>query len=63
MKAGPFAEGLQCLHITVFQNYFMIAVGQIAVIMTKHSFFNMKLRLNLTERLENTGSSSQVTVN
>jgi hypothetical protein len=63
MKAGPFAEGLQYLHITVFQNYFMIAVGQLRVILTKLSFFNMKLKINFTERLENTGSSFQVTVN
>jgi len=41
----------------------MIAVGQIGVILAKRSFFNMKLKVNFTERLEDTGSSFQVTVN
>jgi hypothetical protein len=63
MKAGLSAEGLQYLHITAFQNYFMIAVGQFKVILAKLSFLNMKLKINFTERLEDTGSSFQVTVN
>jgi len=41
----------------------MIAVGQIGVILTKLSFFNMKLKVNFTQRLEDTGSSFQVTIN
>lgn len=63
MKAGLSAEGLQYLHVAAFQNYFMIAVGQVAVILAKLSFFSMKLKITLTERLEDTGSSFQVTVN
>lgn len=63
MKAGLSAEGLQYLQITAFENYFMIAVGHAAVILAKLSFFNMKLKINFTERLEDTGSSFQVTVN
>jgi hypothetical protein len=63
MKAGLSAEGLQYLHIASFQNCFMIAVGHVAVILAKLSFFNMKLKMNFTERLEDTGSSFQVIVN
>ena len=63
MRAGLSAEGLQYLQITVFQNYFMIAVGHVAMILRKLSFLNMKLNINFTQRLEDTGSSFQVTVN
>jgi hypothetical protein len=63
MKAGLSAEGLQYLHIRAYRNYFMIAAGQLAVMLAKLSFFNMKLKMNFTERLEGTGSSFQVTVN
>jgi len=63
MKAGLSAEGLQYLQITAFQNYFMIAVGHFRVILAKLSFLNMKLKINLMERLEDTGSNFQVTVN
>jgi len=63
MKAGLSAEGLQYLQITGFQNYFMIAVGHFRVILAKLSFLNMKLKINFMERLEDTGSNFQVTVN
>jgi hypothetical protein len=59
---GLFAESLQYLHITPFQNYFMIAVGHVSVILAKRSYFSMKLKMELTEILEVTGSSFQVIV-
>jgi hypothetical protein len=61
-KGEPSAEGLQCLHMTVLQNCFMIAVGQMTAIMAKLLFFSMKLSMNFIERLENIGSSFQVMV-
>jgi hypothetical protein len=63
MKAEPSAESSQYLHSTAFQNYSMIAVGQVAMIITKHLFLNMKLKWNLTEKVVDTGSSFQVMVN
>jgi hypothetical protein len=63
MEAELSAEGSQCLHSTVFQNYSMIAVGQMTMIITKLSFLNMKLKWNLTKKVGNTGSSFQVMVN
>jgi hypothetical protein len=41
----------------------MTAGGQMTVIITKLSFFNMKLKWLLIKKLENIGSGCQVMVN
>jgi hypothetical protein len=63
MKEEPSAEDSNCRQITVFQDYSMTAGGQMTMIITKLSFFSMKLKWLLIERLGNIGSGCQVMVN
>jgi hypothetical protein len=63
MKEEPSAEDSNCLQSTIFQNYSMTAGGRTTKISTILSFFSMKPKWLLIEKLGNTGSGFRVMVN
>lgn len=63
MKVEPSAEDSDCLQSWIFQNCSTTAGGQMTAIITKLSFFSMKLKWHLIKKVENIGSGFQVMAN